>query len=882
LQINLTWDSTVASALDPAAFKSAIQTAANILGSAIANPISVTIQVGWGENNGSTIPSTALATGGPATTTTLSYSQLVSALTTAAKANGNTSLVGQLPATDPLATLAAQWEIGPAEAQALGMGSLFSGVSTAGTVGFGSSDNWSYGSTVGSAQYDLVGTALHELAHAIGRISFGATGYYDPLNLYSYASPGSLQLTSGQAAYFSVDGGATNLNNFDTQSDTADWASTVNGDSFGYGVNGVQAKLTFTDLLVMESLGYHMAPAYNVTGPNSVNPGGNITLTVQTIDVTPGTVVNYAISGIAAASLSSGGLTGSATIGADGTATINLGIAASAPDSASTTATVSLNNGAATYAVTVGGQPFTPGHITNSLVASNNTGTVTALSYNFSVDKLPANGTNYTWGFDFFGKGTGNSGKIAISSNGYGNQPGGTGSLADLTVWNAASGTTGTGGTVTASSSGGYVDASTPFSFNAGTAYTFTLTQSGKSLSVSMLDGATNTSTLLGTIQCNTTDNLLSNSYVTTSEVNTAVASATDVAPVNATWNNFLASGVAGVDSTATKPYQHDAPATSNGVDYATIVSPTDISQFTGGSGNNTLALSNVDNTVWLGTQADNVVCGSSGNDTINCATQNETVTVGGGAVTVNGGTGSTVVAFSGKYANYTFASSGSGHTVTDTTGANGVATLQNVDFLKFADETVYVGPALTTASGALSTSAAVDALYVAIDGKAPGYTAANAAAQGLANGTLTLTGLANQLLTQAGLTDVTAGTTAIFNNLGMSISGDSGPSTDAANNQAGLYQAVVYLAQYNADFIKAGGLGFITQWLVNALGPMISTNNSYLSYNAIATALGTDIASAHLYSAQSGNLNPASMATAAVGITGVLTQPLDQVKGPW
>ncbi len=878
MQINLSWDSTVASAPNEAAFKAAVQAAANILDGAILNPISVTIQVGWGSDAGAAIPANALATGGPSSTP-VSYSQLVNALTTTAQANGNSQIAASLPVTDPLAaTAAGQWEVGSAEAQALGLGSLFSGATgNDGTVGFGSSENWSYGSTVGSSQYDLIGVALHELTHALGRVNFSSTTTFDPLNLYTYAAPGSLQLVSGQPDYFSVNGGITNLNNFDTVGDTGDWASTVSGDSFGYGASGVQGKLTFTDLLVMEALGYKMAPAYTITGPDSLTPGAAVALTVQTINVAPGTPVNYTISGIPASSLSSGSLTGTTIIGADGTATINLGVAANAPDSGSTSALVSVNNGQATYTVTVGGAPFTPGAMTNSQIASSNTGVITTLSYNFSVDKLPTNGTDYSWSLDFYGSpSSGDAGQIGIETNGYGNQGGGLGSNLTLTVWNATSGTAGPNGTVnTYTGTSPSVTEATPFSFSAGTHYTFTLTQSGSTLTASILNDATGVTTQIGSIYSPTADNLLSGSYVTSSEVNATVASAADVAPVLATWDGFSANGIAGIDNTAA-PYAHDATATANGVDYATIVTASGISQFTGGAGNNTLTLSNGNNTVWLGTQPDNVVCGNSGTDTINCGAQNETITMGGAAATVSGGTGSTVVAFSGNYAHYAFASTASGHTVTDTTGANGMATLQNVDFLKFADQTLYVGPALTTASGALSASAEVDALYVAILGQAPGFS------QALAGLTYSSTQLANLLLTQAGLTNVTAGTTAIFNNLGLSISGDNGLSTDVANNQAGLYQAVVYLAQYNADFIKAGGLGFIAQWLVNAMGSITGTNNSYAAYSAAAATLDTNIASAQLYSAQSAHLNPVAIGTAAVGLTGVLTQPLDQVKGPW
>ena len=49
MQINLTWDSSASSA--PSFFKTAIQDAAALLGQAILNPVTVTIQAGWGVVN---------------------------------------------------------------------------------------------------------------------------------------------------------------------------------------------------------------------------------------------------------------------------------------------------------------------------------------------------------------------------------------------------------------------------------------------------------------------------------------------------------------------------------------------------------------------------------------------------------------------------------------------------------------------------------------------------------------------------------------------------------------------------------------------------------------------------------------------------------------
>jgi len=62
--------------------------------------------------------------------------------------------------------------------------------------------------------------ALTEIADALGWNSIAQGGSFpDVADLFRYASPGERQWTSGQLAYFSVDGGNTNLADFSTTFD---------------------------------------------------------------------------------------------------------------------------------------------------------------------------------------------------------------------------------------------------------------------------------------------------------------------------------------------------------------------------------------------------------------------------------------------------------------------------------------------------------------------------------------------------------------------------------------------------------------------------------------------------------------------------------------
>jgi hypothetical protein len=377
MQINFIYDSSCNAA--PAAFKTALQTGANIIDSAITNPITVNIQVGWGENAGTLVDSTAVGTGAPQPNgATVTYAQLVNALTATASSNNCSYITANLPKTDPTGG-SGQWTLYTAQAAALNLpvqnSNTVNGTTVDGSMGFATGIDWGYTRTnLGANQIDFIGTVTHEITHVLGRVS-APTGpmsqQYGVNDLYSYASPGTLQITTGNAGgYYSINGGATNIGNLDGSptGDPADW--TVVTDDNGGSANGVAGTFSFIDLQVMQALGYKMAPAYQIAGATSVdnptpattsvNEGAHDLITVQTLGVTAGTSVNYSISGIGASRLMSGKLTGTVTIGADGTGTIDLGVANDYHTDGSTTATVTIGSNLASTSVSVDDTSLSP------------------------------------------------------------------------------------------------------------------------------------------------------------------------------------------------------------------------------------------------------------------------------------------------------------------------------------------------------------------------------------------------------------------------------------------------------------------------------------------------------------------------------------------
>ncbi len=140
----------------------------------------------------------------------------------------------------------------------------------------------------------LVGVALHELTHALGRVPFGAAP--DIMDLFRYTAPGVRLFAGGAsapAAYFSLDGGVTKLADFGQNSDPSDFLNSgIQGgnDPFNeYYTGSTTQALSNVDLTLIHALGFHIgtnstptpAPALadlTVTGASLTGTGVNFTL----------------------------------------------------------------------------------------------------------------------------------------------------------------------------------------------------------------------------------------------------------------------------------------------------------------------------------------------------------------------------------------------------------------------------------------------------------------------------------------------------------------------------------------------------------------------------------------------------------------------------
>jgi hypothetical protein len=261
--INLTFDQATSSL--PSGFVASIDAVVQFYENLFTNPITINIDVGYGEINGSPLSSGAL---GESETyfNNYSYSQIKNALAASATSADQVSAVNSLPATDPSPNGHGNYWVATAEAKALGLQGASSAVD--GYVGFSSSFPFTYnatnGGTVAPGTYDFFGVAAHEISEVMGRELFvGNDGIgsnsYTPLDLFHYSANGVRDFSGTTAGYLSFNGGVTDDNNFNTNrnGDFGDWASSAGNDSYlAFSNSGVGNAVTNADVREMNVLGY--------------------------------------------------------------------------------------------------------------------------------------------------------------------------------------------------------------------------------------------------------------------------------------------------------------------------------------------------------------------------------------------------------------------------------------------------------------------------------------------------------------------------------------------------------------------------------------------------------------------------------------------------
>ena len=249
---NLDFQYLTADGAPTQAFINDIKAAAGVLSKDVSNTMTLNITIGYGELDGSAVTGGG-AVGGDFSLYTESYSAVRSALLAHEPNDPNFAALPNTSSFGGYSTV----QLSNAEAKSLG----FISATQAGQDG-----GAGFATDISSSPDALVGVALHELTHAMGRAPFGVPGLFD---LFRYTSVGNIFVNSSvpapSAAYFSIDGGKTALASYGQNSDPSDFLnkSPNANDPFDeiYTPGQTVQGLTKLDLTQLDVLGFNTSAA---------------------------------------------------------------------------------------------------------------------------------------------------------------------------------------------------------------------------------------------------------------------------------------------------------------------------------------------------------------------------------------------------------------------------------------------------------------------------------------------------------------------------------------------------------------------------------------------------------------------------------------------
>ena len=253
MTFNLTFDASTAAA--PAGFFTAFNNAIQFYETNFTSPITINLQVGWGEVNGQALTPGFLGESQAGQPGFFHYDTIKAALVSHAKSAADLTSIANMPASDP--TNNATFKVSRAQSKALGfMAGDAAGVD--GSVGFDKTASYTFdpNNRAVSGKVDFIGLAGHEITEVMGRFGLGqngaSSGRYGPIDLFRYSWLGVLDLVPENGEYFSIDGGTTVINTFNGTGggDLSDWAGAT-FDSYNASLSsGVKLAASAGDIIV--------------------------------------------------------------------------------------------------------------------------------------------------------------------------------------------------------------------------------------------------------------------------------------------------------------------------------------------------------------------------------------------------------------------------------------------------------------------------------------------------------------------------------------------------------------------------------------------------------------------------------------------------------
>ena len=231
LVINPTFDTSITNNANAAAIEAMVNNAIAVFQAQFSDPITVSILFRYSTTapNGSPLSSGTLAQSGYVVYA-IPWNTYTGALTADAKTTNDVTANGSLPGS----ALSTNIRVSSANGRALGMntpGALnsvggFSGTFD-GIVTLNSADSFQFTRPPGS-NFDAQRSTEHEMDEVLGLGSLiGGASDLQPQDLFSWSAPGTRNLTSTGSRYFSINGGTSNIVDFNQNpgGDFGDWLS---------------------------------------------------------------------------------------------------------------------------------------------------------------------------------------------------------------------------------------------------------------------------------------------------------------------------------------------------------------------------------------------------------------------------------------------------------------------------------------------------------------------------------------------------------------------------------------------------------------------------------------------------------------------------------
>jgi hypothetical protein len=298
LIIHATFDSSITGNPNAAAIEAMITRAISIYESLFSDPITIQILFRYSTTwpNGTPLPQGFISAsnwgyyGIP-------WGMFINALRADAKTNNDNVADASLPGT----VLSTNIRPASANGRAIGLntptamfpnGTVGNGGPYDGIVTLKSTVPWQFSRPVNASNYDAQRLTEHEIDEVLGFGSFLNLGGADlrPQDLFSWSSAGMRNLTSSGTRYFSINGGATHIVNFNQNSnyDFGDWLSESCPQTHPYVQNAFNCVEQSSDVMAtspeginLDVVGYDLANAVV-----STNPATNLTSSSATLNGT--------------------------------------------------------------------------------------------------------------------------------------------------------------------------------------------------------------------------------------------------------------------------------------------------------------------------------------------------------------------------------------------------------------------------------------------------------------------------------------------------------------------------------------------------------------------------------------------------------------------